>query len=336
MSISTQAPGVERVPFNTLAIPFALCGLASVWTAGAAVLGFTSLIPLVLWMSAATALFVLIVEHFRRGRKSTMTLAEQLLHPGQGPLAALVPIVGMLLGNYVATALPVIGHSIVWVSVVTSLGFTLWLLYRWLTGDFHFAFVHGGYLLPTAAASFIMSIVTVRMGEVGFALGMFIAGIVLWLFFAGLIGVRLVVGHAWPDPLVPTRSMLLAPPAIAMVAWVEIFGLRTDLVLNVLAVCVVIMLVLQLVWLPSCLRITYSLGFWAFTFPTAATSLAAILWFRATNPEILIPVTVGLLVLITALVGMNSFRSVSLLLNHHRGLRAAEHDLTIADELVGD
>lgn len=336
MSISTRTQAIERVPFNTLAIPFALCGLASVWTAGAVVLGITDMVPLVMWVIAAGALIVLLIEHIRRGRNSFMTLGEQLRHPAQGPLAALVPIVGMLLGNYVATRLPLIGHTIVWISVISSLFFTAWLVFRWLTGQLQFPFVHGGYLVPTAAASFIMSIVTVRMGEVGFALGMFFAGILMWLFFAGLIGVRLAVGHAWPDPLVPTRSMLLAPPAIAVVAWAEIFGLRADFVFYFLAVSVLLMLVLQLFWLPRYLSTTYSLGFWAFTFPTAATSLAVILGIRILSPGLLVPVTMGLLVFITGLVGMNSYRSLRLLLSHHRGLRAAEHDLTIADEVVGN
>ena len=104
--VAHRSSTVPRIPLNTLAISFGLAGLAVVWATVAAALDLSPALPLVLWIAAAVAWLWLIVAHTVRGARSSETLIGQLRHPAQGPIAAIVPTVGMLLGGALHSVWP--------------------------------------------------------------------------------------------------------------------------------------------------------------------------------------------------------------------------------------
>ena len=68
----------------------------------------------------------------------------------------------------------------------------------------------------------------------------------------------------------------------------------------------------QLALLPKYLRLSFSLGFWSFTFPTAAIVTDAILWLRIAAPTGWQAVTIVLLAVVTGLVLVIAVKSVTL------------------------
>ncbi len=142
---------LPRIPLNTLAIAFGLAGLAAAWSLGAELLEFTPVIGYVLWTVVLVAWVWLIVAHLVRGAKSEDTLASQLRHPVQGPIAALVPIVGMLLGAELYDFWNLGGIIVVLAAMVVTAAFAGWILGFWMRGGINLDSVHGGWLLPTVA-----------------------------------------------------------------------------------------------------------------------------------------------------------------------------------------
>ncbi|MCU1472022.1 hypothetical protein [Amnibacterium sp.] len=102
----TDARTETRIPLKTLAIAIAiaiaialgLVGLADAWTIATRALALPAAISEALWLVAAAAWLRLLVAHARRGRRAVGTLGAQLRHPLQGPVTALAPIVGIVLG----------------------------------------------------------------------------------------------------------------------------------------------------------------------------------------------------------------------------------------------
>ena len=123
----------QRIPLNTLAIAFGLAGLAGVWTTAGRLFGLPDAIGQVLWAGVLVAWLWLIVAHLRRGARSAESLAAQLRHPAQGPIAALVPVVGMLIGADLYRFIPVAGAIVVIVSLIVAALFAGWILP--VTGD---------------------------------------------------------------------------------------------------------------------------------------------------------------------------------------------------------
>ncbi len=324
----------QRIPLNTLAIGFGLAGLAAVWTTAGRLLGAPEAIAQVLWAVAAVAWVWLIVAHLRRGAKSSESLAAQLRHPAQGPIAALVPVVGMLLGADLHRFVPVAGEILVLVSMIAAAAFAAWILAFWHAGNLTPEAFHGGYLLPTVAAGLIAATTTYTIGLPRVAVGAFAVGVFFWIVISTVLLARLAFFAPLPAALTPTCAILLAPPAVAGTAWFTINGEHADLISTALLGLLVLMALQQLALLPRYRRLPFTLGFWSFTFPLAAAAGYGVGWLAIAAFPGWQAVAWLLVALASVVIVGIGVRSLWLVTSVRRGARRAEIVLRRADDLV--
>mgnify|MGYP001059406644 CR=1 FL=1 len=329
-----RARMAQRIPLNTLAIGFGLAGLAAVWTTAGRLLGAPAGIAQAFWAVAAVAWVWLIVAHLRRGAKSSETLRAQLRHPAQGPIAALVPVVGMLLGADLHRFVPVAGEILVIVSMVAAAAFAAWILAFWHAGNLTPEAFHGGYLLPTVAGGLIAATTAYTVGLPGVAVGAFAVGIFFWIVISTVLLARLAFFPPLPAALTPTCAILLAPPAVAGTAWFTINGEHADLISTALLGLLVVMALQQLALLPRYRKLPFTLGFWSFTFPLAAAAGYGVDWLAIAAFPGWQAVAWLLVALATVVIAAIGVRSLWLVTSVRRGVRRAEGVLRRADELV--
>ena len=334
MTAAGPRNGIQRRPLNTFAISFGVAGLATVWTAVTSALGWNGLTPSILWVATAVSWVWLIVAHLNRGRHSAETLRSQLRHPAQGPIAAVVPAIGMLLGSQLTAWWPVGGITLTAVSFVVAVLFGGWILSYWHTGSLNPEAFHGAYLLPTVGASFIASIVAGRLHVTGVAVAAFAVGLFFWLVLITVLLSRLAFFPPLPDALTPTLAILLAPPALGGTAWFLIAGTHRDPVSLCFLGMLAVMILLQLFLIGSYRRLQFTLGFWSFTFPVAATASYAIQWLRLDGFPGWQAVAVLLATAPTLLTLAVAIRSITLVTSVRRGARRAEQTLRKADDAV--
>ena len=324
----------QRIPLNTLAIAFGLAGLATVWTTAARLLGVSEVVGQVLWAGVVIAWVWLIVAHLRRGARSAENLAQQLRHPAQGPIAALVPVVGMLVGADLYQYAPVVGEILVVLSIVAAACFAAWILAFWHTGNLTPEAFHGGYLLPTVAASLIAATTSFRVGLPAVAIGCFAVGVFFWIVISTVLLARLAFFAPLPDALTPTCAILLAPPAVAGIAWFTINGEHVDLVATALLGLLILMALQQVALIPRYLKLAFSLGFWSFTFPLAAAGGYGAEWLSIAGFEGWQIIAWLLVALVTVVIGLVGIRSLVLVTSVRRGAQRAESVLRRADNAV--
>jgi tellurite resistance protein len=324
----------QRIPLNTLAITFGLAGLATVWTTAGRLLGVPDAVGQALWAVVAIAWIWLIVAHLRRGARSAESLGQQLRHPAQGPIAALAPVVGMLLGADLYRFVPLAGEVLVIASIVMAAVLAGWILAFWHSGSLPPEAFHGGYLLPTVAAGLIAATTSSRIGLPALAIGAFAVGVFFWIVISTVLLARLAFFAPLPDALTPTCAILLAPPAVAGTAWFTINGEHADIVSTALLGLLVLMALQQVALIPRYRRLSFTLGFWSFTFPLAAASGYGAEWASvAAFPGWQI-VAWLLITLVTVVVLAVAARSLLLVTSVRRGARRAENVLRHADDAV--
>jgi tellurite resistance protein len=130
---------------------------------------------------------------------------------------------------------------------------------------------------------------------------------------------------------VPTMAILVAPPGVAGIAWFALDGAHAGPVAAMLAGLGVILVLVQLALIPKYARLHFSLGFWSFTFPTAAVVVDAMLWVRITGFGGWQVVTVILLAAVTVLVAAIGIRSLPAVATRAKR-RADEAVLTTAND----
>ncbi|MCS5735903.1 SLAC1 family transporter [Herbiconiux daphne] len=320
---------------NTLAISFGLTGLASLWSTMAGALELSRFIPIVLWSGAALSWVWLIVAHLVRGARSTESLISQLRHPAQGPIAAIVPTVGMLLGAELYLVWPIGGFILALTSFVAAIAFAGWILAFWHSGHLNQEAFHGAYLLPTVAAPLVASAVAARLGFPLMAMGAFAVGLFFWVVLVTVLLSRLAFFPPLPDPLTPTLAILLAPPAVAGAAWFAMNGVHDDVVSVSLLGVLAVMFVMQLFLIGVYRRLPFTLGFWSFTFPAASAATFLVQWvelgaFRGWQIVAVVAATC-----VTVLIAAIGIRSIVLVSSVRRGVRRAEQTLRRADDVAG-
>ena len=321
-SINTKRP---RLPLNTFGIAFGTAGLAGTWTATAAQLNAPSGIGEVLWAAAAIAWLVTIVRYLRRPG-GIAGIRTDLRHPVLGPFAALVPAVGSLLSAHLAQYFPAVGAVGVWVMLVLTTAFGAWFVTALLTQPREIATLHGGYLLPTVAASLLTAQALGTMGATTIAMGYFAAGILFWLLIGAVLFARLATGPAIPAPLLPTLAILSAPPAVAGNAWWAITDGEPSVVHTVLAGTMVALLLPHLFLVRRYVKSGFAIGFWAMTFTAAASATYSVRLLTSSGFGAAGTAAAWTVVAVaTALVGSIAIRSLGLLRrSESSGPRSAE------------
>jgi tellurite resistance protein len=321
-------PVRPRLPLNTFGIAFGLAGLAGTWTAAAAQLDAPRAVGEALWALAAGVWLATVVRYALRLR-SGRDLADDLRHPVLGPFAALVPTTASLLAAHLAGGAPLRGAATVAVDVAAAaaLAFLAWFVADLLTRPRDLAALHGGYLLPSVAASLVAAQSLATVGQRTAAVAALGVGLLFWVLVGAALLARLATGPQAPGGLLPTLAIFSAPPAVAGNAWWAIDGAATPVVHELLLGTLVALLAPQLFLARRYVRQPFALGFWALTFTTAASATYALRLATqgagaggSASPT---GTVVGWLVVVaaTAVVGTVGVRSLALLRPRPRAAR---------------
>ena len=306
------------------AIVMGLCGLSLAWHHATPLMGeMAGAGALVLGALAALVALVLAVASLVRWQRYPLAVAEDLKHPVRHAYVAALPMSLLLLAT-VAAALagPSLPVKALWLlGAVWQFGVTVWALSRWLRPN---AGGSGGPFWPSVTPALILPVVGNLLPPLagvtlGFAEGsaaQFGVGLFFWPVVLALLVVRVGVSGMWPERLLPTTFITIAPPAVVGLAALQ---LGAPAALGWLAWGLALFFV---VWSASVFKRSvsqpFAVPFWAMSFPFAAFSAltlrlaeGAAPWFQSVGVIVLAFTT--LLVAALALATLKGLRNGSLL-----------------------
>ena len=304
----------RRIPPNFFSIPFGLGGLAECWRAAAHIVGFTTAVATALYLLATVVWLVLLCAYLRQGSERIRAdISDQALSPFLA-LVAVAPLIP-------ASALAATAFSAARVLVIILLAATLaaggLLTARWETGRTDHNLLHPGYYLPTVAGGLVGADAAAAVGLHSVADALLGYGLVAWLLLGSLILHRMFFHPPLPALLTPTLAIEVAPPVVAGAAYFAVTGGRIDALAKALAGAAVLLVIVQLRRIPLYARLSFTPGFWAFTFSYSAVCLDALLWLSFTRPAGCKAAAIAILTLITMFITGISVRSV-LAIRHGR------------------
>lgn len=266
------------LPLGLFGIPLGLAGLGSAWSAARTGLGAPGWPEEVLFGASSALWLTLTLIYLKRGWRRKGAFHADLRHPGGGPFASLIPLVGILLAAHYSAYLPALGIWLLVAFVAALAVVAAQLLAHWVTGGVTMESIHPGYFLPVVAGPFVASIgfTTVRAPDA--ALAAFGTGVFFWLVVGTVVTGRLMTAGPLPAPAVPALSAYLAAPATASVAWQVSHPGGTGIVQLALAGVLLMMLLMQVLLIGTYRALPFSTASWVFTFPVATASNFAVRW----------------------------------------------------------
>lgn len=263
----------------------------------------------VLVLSGATYLVlagVYIAKLLRHGQ----AVAQEWQHPVKLAFFPAISISLLLLGTALRPHLPELARA-VWLLGMASQGaLTLAVLSGWIgRRSFQVMQVSPAWFIP-AVGNVIVPVAGVPFGYVELSWLFFSTGLLFWLVLLTLVMNRLMFHDPLPGKLLPTLAILIAPPAVSMLAWLELNGGVLDPFARMLYYSAVTFALLVAVQVPAFARLSFALSWWALSFPLAALTIATFRYGALGGlPGFAVPATM-LLVLLAGVVGLLALRTV--------------------------
>ncbi|MDW8443192.1 MAG: C4-dicarboxylate ABC transporter [Acetobacteraceae bacterium] len=307
---AAHAAGLAHLPLPLFAAPMGVGGLGLAWREAAHVLGAPAAIGEVLLGLSVLLWVVIFALHILRAVRYPEALVADLKHPVRSSFAGAVTI-GLMIAS--AALLPQaagLARAVWIVAVVGHVAVAAWTVRDLLAAPREPAALTPPLLIPLVG-NILAPVFGVKLGFETASLLMLGLGASLWLFLQPLLFLRLMTGAPLPPKLRPTIVILLAPPAVGALALAQLSGGFGPVPLAVFGFAAFVALVIALL-ARDLVRAPFALSAWAWTFPVAAFTVAALAAAHAYPAAWQAPVLWGLLALATLIVGLVFARTAKL------------------------
>lgn len=137
----------------------------------------------------------------------------------------------------------------------------------------------------------------------------FSIGFVFWIVLLTVFLYRIIFHHPLPQKLLPTFFIMIAPPAIGLIAYIKL-GNELDPFANIMYFFALFLAVFLLFQIPRFYKIKFFLSWWAYTFPLAAISLASVQMYHLTHKEFYLSIATGFFILLSLMVMLLSVKTI--------------------------
>ncbi|WP_439523476.1 SLAC1 anion channel family protein [Marivita sp.] len=182
-------------------------------------------------------------------------------------------------------------------AVLTLAIVTSWISHR----GFGVGQMSPAWFIP-AVGNVIAPIAGVSLGHVDASWYFFSLGVLFWIVLLTLVFNRLVFHEPLPGKLRPTLTILIAPPAVAFVAWLQLNGGVLDAPARMFYNLGLFFTALVLLQTPGLFRLPFALSFWALSFPIAAMTIASFRYAALSGAPIFVAIGWALLALLCVII----------------------------------
>ncbi|NBB71762.1 MAG: C4-dicarboxylate ABC transporter [Alphaproteobacteria bacterium] len=265
----------------------------------------------------SAAVFVVIAALYAtKIRRHPAEVHAEWRHPVKLAFFPTISISLVLLGTATQVFHAGLGLGLWAVGTVAHLVATLAIVSMWINGE-HFEAPHlnPAWFIP-AVGNVLVPLVGARYGYVEVSWLYLSMGLLFWIILLTIVFNRLIFHHPMPPHLLPTLCILIAPPAVAFLAYESLVG-EVDGFARLLYYPAVMFFLLVAIQLPRLFKLPFALSWWAYSFPVAALTVATFVMAERTGLAVFAVAGAALYGLLVAIVGWLVVRTVLAIRNHH-------------------
>jgi len=266
-------PRLQHLPVPFFVVVMGLGGLALAWRRAEHLFALPVAVSAPLTALAAAVFAVLLMAYTAKAVRHRAAVAAEFAHPVRGSFFPTITISMLLLAIPAYDASPWAGHALWATGAVLHLMLTVVAMNRWIHHPgTELAHLNPAWFIPVVG-NVLVPVLGVRLYPAEVSWFFFAVGIVLWLALLTLVLNRLFFHGPLPERLRMTLFILVAPPAIATVAWLALADVGP--VAHILYSVALFFALLLLTNAPRFLRTRFYLSAWACSFPLAALTIAS-------------------------------------------------------------
>ncbi|MFH1805215.1 MAG: SLAC1 anion channel family protein [Pseudomonadota bacterium] len=303
MSEALQPDGsrLSHFPVSFFAMVMGLAGLTLALAAAEKVLRIAPGASLATLAMAAACFVVLAAFYLTKMVRHPKDVAAEWAHPVRIAFFPAVSISLLLIATAILPYAPGMAKGLWIIAVALQAVLTLSVVANWI-GHRAFQPIHlnPAWFIP-AVGNVIVPVAGASMGFVEISWLFFSAGIMFWIVLLTLVVNRLIFHDPLPGRMLPTLVILIAPPAVAFIAYVKLGG-EIDAFARILINVGYVFAAVVATQLPKFKRLPFALSWWALSFPVAALTIASLMFSEMTGSIPHRVIGLGLLVFLLVVV----------------------------------
>ena len=229
---------------------------------------------LVMLVATGVSFVVLAGFYAAKALRHPAAVAAEWQHPVKLAFFPAMSISLLLIATALRPVAPALSVTVWLIGAVAQAGLTLAVLSNWI-GHRRFQHIHisPAWFVP-AVGNVVAPVAGVALGYPETSWVFFSAGIIFWIVLLGLVMNRLMFHDPLPGRMVPTLAILIAPPAVAFLAWTQLNGGVLDGFARILYGAALVFFALAATQVAKLRGLPFALSWWALSFPIAALTIA--------------------------------------------------------------
>ncbi|MBU0654565.1 MAG: SLAC1 anion channel family protein [Gammaproteobacteria bacterium] len=180
--------------------------------------------------------------------------------------------------------------------------FTLFVINTWMHHEhFQIQHINPAWFIP-AVGNVLVPIAGMPLGFTDVSWFFFSVGMLFWGILMTIIFYRILFHTPLDARLLPTLFILIAPPAVGFIAYTKLTGGELDSFARFLYFSGLFLTLLLFSQFNRFAKLQFALSWWAYSFPTAAITIASFVMYEKLGKAFYLWLGTGLLTILSVLV----------------------------------
>jgi len=295
---------LKNFPIAIFSIVMGMTGLALAWLKAHAVLGMPFVVAEGLRGTAGVLFVILLLIYGLKALRYPHEILMEMRHPVRINFFATISISLLLLATAYVETHPEVALWLWGVGAALQLILTLAIFSSWIHHT-HYEIHHANpaWFIPVVG-NILVPVAGVRLASPELSWFFFSIGLVFWVVLLTIILYRLFFHEPLPVRLTPTLFILLAPPSVGFIAYLQLDGNNLDAFARILYYTALFLAFLLASNAVRFLRTPFFISAWAYSFPLAALTIATLTMNTRLPEPVFAMLGLGLLALVSLVVAM--------------------------------
>lgn len=306
-----QAQGrLAFFPISFFAMVMGLSGLTLAWEKAQHVFNIDLGLYLPLLGVTSGVFVLLLVMYLGKLLVHRPQVMQELAHPVKLSFFPTISI-SLLLLSVVYLPLGAVFAQPLWMAgSLLHLLFTLFVVNTWMHHE-HFQVLHinPAWFIP-AVGNVLVPVAGMPLGYVDVSWFFFSVGMLFWIVLLTIIFYRILFHTPIDARLMPTLFILIAPPAVGFIAYMKLNGGVLDGFGRFLYFAGLFLTLLLFSQVRHFARLQFALSWWAYSFPTAAITIASLVMYEKVGSTLYLGIGSLLLAILSGIVGLLVVRTL--------------------------
>lgn len=298
---------LQFFPIAFFAMIMGLAGLSLAWQKAQHVYQLDLGINLPLALVSITIFSLLLLIYLAKALRYRQAVLSELQHPVKLSFFPTISISMILLGTVFLEIFPTLSHSLWLIGSALHLLLLLYVLNTWMHHE-HFQIQHmnPAWFIP-AVGNVLVPLAGIPLGYHDISWFFFSIGMLFWMILMIIVFYRILFHPPIDARLMPSLFILIAPPAVGFIAYIRLTGGELDSFSRILYFSGAFLTLLLISQIKRFFRLQFALSWWAYTFPTAAITVATFIMYEKTQTAFYQYLSSGLLITLSFIVAFLLF-----------------------------